>query len=365
MSTSFSMLILQWGAGGDQFLNYFFDGVSFTVGDGSLLDMAWGGSINIHGLNGIRTDATASAPLIKVGDPSVYGHAYATQRLIIDGARVEQRYAVATVANGVTTYQAPDFIQSFWEGGTITCNSCDNSSNSFDTSTNQWITNEFTFSNSSGPIIQFSGGQNMGRTVFYTSSNAFQQAHSITYSGMGFPGHTSAADFAVFNAPVNAGGQPVIHFEHSLMTAPSTRPDFAMSEYNSDYGWQFCSACSLKTHSISIKNYAGQLPGEGSSVSIALPIGAVITGIRFVSPAGAVTDGNAAQYTVETAEATPTVLYILDTTNTTGSASNGFDVEVKTRFQVMTDAQRTIVIQNNNVNQQYNSAGSVVIDYIG
>ena len=346
------------GDRGDQFLNYNFRDTQFEVNDGSLIDMAWGGSINIYGGSWIHInrDQPPTLPFINLGQANGQ-HAFGTQRLYVNGVRVEHRAQCS----------GPCLLKSNWVSGSITFDTIDDSPLAFHSGSQNWKMVTVNPGNNAGPNIVFRNCQLMGRHEYVFSSNSFNRAHTVTYEDSTLVNHTSPADFIIRTGNTNPGGEQLINFVRDYFPiAPAGSPQrFQPQLYSSEYGFDHVAAALGIEHVMSFKDSAGKLPGNASSVTMELPLNALITKIVFYSPTGAVTDGNPAKYTVHTSQVTPRVLATLDTATTTGAASKGFYVTVDLMFKVASDSERMLVLQNNQPGQQPNSGGYVIIYYIG
>ncbi len=353
------------GSAGDQFVNYNFYDTEFEVNDGNFIDMAYGGSVNVYGgsLIHINTPATGQAPsgvFFNLGQGATT-HNLGSQRLYVNGTRIEHRA------------QGSMLINSAWTFGSITFDSIDESVESYISGSQSWKTASFNFQSNNGPSILFRSSLLMGQHEYVLSTNDYRYSHAVTYEHTSLANHVSPADFLIYtvasgNTAGTTGGWPVFNFEKcQFPNVPTSTPNltYVPEIYTSNYGFSGASAGVTSEKVLSIKSGQGILPYLPTlpSISAQLPLNAIITKIVFYSPAGAVTDGHPAQYQVQTNESTPTVLATLNTTPTAASA--GFLEVVNLAYLCGSDQTRTISIVNTQANSQANGQGVVLIYYIG
>ena len=111
---------------------------------------------------------------------------------------------------------------------------------------------------------------------------------------------------------------------------------------------------------IALRDSTGSFPSAGSYVEVKLPNNAVITDIFIYSPLGAVTETSSASFTLETAEATPTLLASVETDNHAG----GFEIRQDAMFVCDTEAKRTIRLKAGSDVAQPNPKALCIVEYI-
>jgi hypothetical protein len=101
----------------------------------------------------------------------------------------------------------------------------------------------------------------------------------------------------------------------------------------------------------------GTLSGTDTA-KVILPVGATITAIEAISPAGAVSEGDGGSWTVATTEGTPTTI---GTATVSGAMSAGFAVSTVLTVPFLCDtAQKaTVTVKATNVSQ--NNANALVV----
>jgi hypothetical protein len=329
----------------DQFLNYNFFACQFEVSEGNFIDMYRGGNVNIWGGSFIHYGENGGTFF---NFPYVSGHSYGTERFLCVGARFEHRVSTSKL------------IDCAWLSGTVAFISCDCSSQASQSGATDWITARFVSANVSMPSIKFDGCRLMGKHEYAYAVNSWSRPHSVVYENCVFTRVTKPSDFIVYtyyDTGNNYGGRPLITFRNCYSQADPT----GSAAWNSDYGFDWPYNAQLTKKLLSITRATGGFPVNEGYVDCYLPLDAIITDIRLYSPAGAVTEGNDATFTVQTTETTPTVL----ATVTATVHSDGFDSDTPMFFRCDTEEKRHIqLVAGSNV-EQTNWPALCLIEYIG
>ena len=341
------------GAGGDQFVNYSFFDTDFEVVDGSLIDMAYGGSINIWGGSFIHTgEVTPHFAFFSLGKGVNPGtHSYGAERLYVNGLRVEHRVRGSMLIN------------SEWGGGVIEFHNVDDSTSAFLKNSDTWTTARFNAGNTGGPTVVFDSCVLMGRHEYVGSDDQYSNSQDVTYRDSSFVGHVSPADFIIRRYATNPGGFPVIHFQQGRFS-DSFGPAKPIPSYNSDYGWDVSAQGFTTERVLSLRAVSGSLTGDALITFGKVPINALITRVVFIFPSGAVSDANPTRYILETDEEKPTVLAVFNAAGVSGTMDGSIHSSVDVFFKGTSDRARTVKLVSS-AKGPHQDAGVVLIFFIG
>jgi hypothetical protein len=326
--------------GSDQFLNYNFFAVNFEVSQGDFLHFEKGGNINIWGGSYIHYGANGGTFFKLYGN----AHSYGVQRFLCTGARMEHRVSTSVL------------IDSQWNDGSISFISVDTSAESFVSGSGTWITAKFTSGNQKMPVIKFDGCMLMGTHQFAYSTSSWNYPHNVAYENcemsVGKP-----SDFIVYSGGSNVGGKPTIKFRNCRGISNS-QSDL----WDSDFNFQTTTIGLTTKKIVSLKTPAGTLPTPAyGNQTVKLPLNAIVTNVILYSPSGAVTSGVSSNFTVQTGEATPTVLGTVNF----NPYSAGFNYSNPQFFVCNSDTKRTISLVPGSAIDQINGSGYCLIEYIG
>lgn len=325
----------------DQFLNYNFYSCQFEAAQGDFLHFDKGGNINIWGGSFIHTSATAGTFFrLKSG-----AHAYGVQRFLCIGARFEHKY------------NASALIECDWNDGVVSFINCDSSSQTGITGASTMHIAKFTSSNQKMPSIKFDNCSLMGQHEYVYNSSSYNYPHNVVYENCEFTNATKRSDFVVYTAlGTNSGGQPTINFRNCRGIL-NDRTQVWEGVYNFDKS----STAIISKKIVSIKDANSKFPINGGTVEVYLPLNAIITKITLYSPSGAVSEVDAATFSVQTFEATPTTLATITATN----HSQGFTLHQDTFFVCNADDKRHLKLVAGSDVSQYNGSALCLIEYIG
>ncbi|WP_239631766.1 glycoside hydrolase family 55 protein [Paenibacillus sp. H1-7] len=329
--------------GSDQFLNYNFYSCNFEVQEGDFLHFEKGGNINVWGGSFIHIGANAGTFFKLLGST----HSYGVERFLCIGARMEHRNANSKL------------IYCEWSAGIVSFINVDTSS-SVPLRAAAELVATFYSNNTKMPVIKFDNCRLLGKHEYMYRVNSFQYPHNIRYENCEINQHTSPSDFIVFTAEGgngNAGGTPTIHFTNTRGQGDPSR-----KSWECDYGFQKSSFGITKRTAISVKRADGKFPYSASTtVGFTVPVNARIVNIWLQSPAGAVSSTGAATFTVQTTEATPTVLATL----TAANHSQGFMLQQDLYFRCDTAEKCSLqLVAGSNVTQA-NPEAECIVEYIG
>ncbi|CAG7656966.1 glycoside hydrolase family 55 protein [Paenibacillus allorhizosphaerae] len=329
--------------GSDQFLNYNFFACNFEVQEGDFLHFEKGGNINIWGGSYIHIGANGGTFFKLLGSV----HAYGVERFLCIGARMEHRNSNSKL------------VYCEWNAGIVSFINVDTSSSVPLRSATEIVATFFS-NNTKMPSIKFDNCRLLGKHEYTYSANTWQYPHNIVYENCEINQHTSPSDFIVYTAnagTTSVGGTPTIHFSNTRGQGDPTR-----KSWECDYGFHKSAFGVSKRACISIKRSDGKFPYTASTtVNFTLPVNARIVCIWMESPAGAVTETNDATFTVQTTEATPTILAAVTTPN----HAQGFYVKQDLFFRCDTPERCTLqLVAGSNV-AAANPLADCIIEYIG
>ncbi|MNI25184.1 hypothetical protein D3C73_788230 [compost metagenome] len=326
----------------DQFLNYNFFACQFEATRGDFIHFDKGGNINIWGGSFIHTSSAGGTFFKLYGGP----HAYGVQRFLSIGTRYETKYG-----NGM-------LIDCKWNDGNVSFISCDADAQAFQTGSAAWKIAKFTSTNQKMPVISFDKCNLMGVHEYVYTGNSYNFPHNVSYTNCQIAKHSSPSTFILYTptGTNNAGGQPPVKFENSR-----GNDDTRKTVWDMVYGYAKASTAILSNKVISIKGADGKFPANGASIAIDIPLNAIITKIILYSPAGAVSEGNSATFSVQTTEDTPTVLIQAAPT----SHNEGFNVTEDMIFVCDLDKKCMLRLIAGSDVSQYNPKAVCLIEYVG
>lgn len=319
----------------DQFLNFWFSQIKFDTGSslGQWLTLNFGGSVKVR-----DSDVSGHAPPVHACVFNLLGisHSRGVQNFETDGVRIEH-----SNNNSCT-------IHSQWSSGSIVFNNLDESSQSgLRAITNQYAIYELV--NAPGPLIRYENAQLMGVHSYSNNSSNFQFQNQVVYDTVSLLDNPTAANFIAVTNNGNSGGLPNIHFKNCRNGVSSATVGYH-EVCDTDLFWNSRLGGQTDSKVTSCVGTNSDWPFSGGSFELRLPLNAMITRVRYWNPGGSGA-GGAYQYTIQTLEATPTILAGGPASPMSGSnASTPLPVTsmyVTTPNFVMTsDAARTIIIQD-------------------
>jgi hypothetical protein len=328
--------------GSDQFLNYNFHACQFEVESGDYLHFEKGGSINVWGGSIIHTGPDGGTFFRLSNGP----HAGGVERFLCVGARFEHRS------------QKSKLIDLHWNDGAVAFINCDMGAQAFAVA--PYITGTFTSENQKMSSIKFDSCILMGKHEYVYKINSFVAPHNVIYENCEFMQAQDSSQFIVYTNQSGSnfagGGIPIVKFRNCRGISDTQTKQFL----DADYGHNVNNRAQVTKKIVSIRTLSGQLPANGAFEDITLPLGAVVTNIKFASPAGAVASTAPARYTVQSAEPAPTVLAAINQPN----ASKGFYQSTDLFFICDTEQRRTLRLTAGNETNQNNSKGYCLIEYI-
>lgn len=332
----------------DQFLNYWFYGCTHWSSSAPFIDAAMGGSFHIFGLDCSNwgTALTGSSANPALFNLRGYNHAYGVQNFQANGVRVEAKSASAAL------------LYSEWPGGNVAFRNVDWSSQSGVYTYGNIIT--INYQNTDGALYSFEDSVLAGGVAVGFAVNDWQHRHAIAFTNCQWLQKTSPSDVVTYNLPAtNTQTLPPVAFIRCRGTQNDATVAAGAVAWDATIGYNGDTLQTLQKREVSLRGVYG-LPSGSTVVYGRLPIGALITSIQVLSPAGAVTATNTnGSWTLATTDATPVTV---GTVSVTTAQNAGFSVEtvLSVPFRCSTSAKATLSLTPANISQD-NSQGLFVI----
>ncbi|MEO7205662.1 MAG: hypothetical protein ABI145_02480 [Steroidobacteraceae bacterium] len=308
----------------DQFLNFWWKNCKFwDVQNGSWINSSFGGHFVIEACDISNNHPSQNTYIFQLLGSS---HSRGVCDFLVDGLRIEH---------------ATDFsllLHSQWPQGNIGFNHLDESPL---TRTATDAVCKIEIVNVTGSIIEFRNSQLSGLHNYVNNSSNWNFQSQIIYENCTLLANPSAASFISMTAGVNTGGFPNIRFNKCRNTSNAATVGYH-EIVDSDVNWYLGTGATTHVKTVSILGANSDWPAGGGILEFRFPLNAMITQVRFFKPANG--NSGAFQYTLETTEATPTVLAGGAATPMAG-ANAGLAIPIYTttpNFVMSSDAMRTI-----------------------
>jgi hypothetical protein len=353
-STLNTMLFVPSSGASDQFLNFWFYGCKFGI-SGAWLSMALGGSVGI-----VNCDVSGWSPSVDTYLFSLLGavHSRGVCSFNINKLRIEHKTDHAL------------FLHNQWASGNISINNLDQGS-SLPTASVVMFFDEL--GNNPSAQVMFSNSQLVGTHNYSTLTSAYNFQSKIVYDNCTLlqndePQKQSVPGFVTWTNGGNAGGAPQIKFRNCRNANSAAVVGWHLI-MDSDLFWQYSANGVQAVKHIQMVGSNGDAPINNTALTFRLPLNCVITQIRFWKPN---TTSGAYNYTVQTTEATPTVL--AGGTGTAMQGSGGGAIALYTvntaplPFVCNTDLARTIQLVDTLAGPGRSAAFTgyyLIVDYIG
>lgn len=331
--------------GSDQFLNYWFYGCTFWSTNSPLIDMEKGGHVKIYGMDVSDWGSGLSSKqyLIKLNGSN---HASGVCSFDVHGLRLESKNA-----NGALLY-------SEWPQGNISFDQLDFSSQAWNITYGDII--NIKYSNVTGATYRFTNSNLAGGVNIAFAVNEWAHIHKIVFDGCQWLQKTSPSDVVTYDtsgATPNTLPTPPVQFINCVGEYENVFDANGAAVWDCTIGYKGQLLQSLTPRAVSVRGVYGTLSGTDVA-TIILPVGATITAIEAVSPAGSVSEGDGGTWTVATTEGTPTTI---GSVTVSGAMSAGFAVSnaLTTPFLCSTAAKAKVTVKATNVAQ--NNANALVI----
>lgn len=312
----------------DQFLNYWFYGMSYTSSDMPLVRMTKGGHVHIYGLD-------ASDWGTRVGTGGIYPtEAYLFELIGATHARGVCSFTAAHVrveAKNTAAY----LLKCEWPQGIVAFRGVDYSSQ----------VNNYTY----GDIINIAAGQGNARISFDDSelaggvrvsygSSEYAANAKITFQRCSWLQKQRPSEIVTYTDGTNIGGRPNVRFRDCVTQYVYTTGHKA--------AWDFDSAARHNA-GMNIDEKVFSLRASNTAIlstynqRVILPIGAVITRFRAIAKPGQSVETTTATYTLRTTDATPVVVGQVSYAN---PSLGGDAVETRTSLPFFCDTATTATL---------------------
>lgn len=329
----------------DQFVNYgFYDPSVFLDSGGTFIRADYGGAIRLFGGNYIL-DGTSL-----LYDLRTNTHGRAAESFIQVGGRIELRSSTSKV------------MDCKWGRGQVTFDTIDEESQ-VDVVSQTVTTHSYKPGNNDGPGVVYRNSKLSGRHEYGYSSNNFQRERRVLYDNCETHDEPHLFIVNTDEGSGNVGGKVKAEFRRHR-----TRLYEEFRVYDQITNWQTATLAEPQRRSATFRTAFGGLPSNSSptvgAVDVWLPMGAVVTAVRFYKPAGGAATNTNWTYDVKTSEGSPTTL---------GQAAGGGSVQWTTGFNEVdtvnnfvcdSDAKRHLVLSTTNVTGDAGSTSFVLVEYI-
>ncbi len=333
--------------GNDQFLNFWFNKFKFGTGtsNGHWLTLNYGGSVKIK-----DSDASGRAP----SGPSVTcifellgnAHAQGVNNFEVDGLRIEHKSDFSCT------------VLSQWSMGSISWNNLDESSQvGARNIANQYA--QYSIINSAGPLITYTNSQLMGQHAYTNNVSNYRYQNEILYDMVTLLDQPTPSDFIALTNNGNSGGYPRIHFPHwRNMNDSNTTGVHPVGD--TDLFWEHSSAAHTSVKPSVLLGTNSDWPTGGGNLQFQYNLNSTFTRFRYTKPSNG--NSGAYNYTIQTMEATPTVLVTISGSNA-GAAQPTIDIPLY--FQCTTTQQCTIEVIDNAARGGAFTNPAPILDFIG
>lgn len=325
----------------DQFLNYWFFQCKYWCSS-VWIDMSVGGSIKIT-----DCDVSGYSPLSQSYLFNLRGnnHSFGVCTFDVNGLRVEQKTEFAGI------------IYAEWEQGAINFNGLDCSSQNFNVFAPLILSAHFNIGNASGSQISFRGCSIIGKHRYSSSQGAFGQGRA-TYQNTDFLSFNHPDEAFIFDESLSQTGR------RRVARLTQCRGNSTANVYSdAELGWHVSASATVTKKIVSFKSAYGTLPSNADgAVTIILPLNAFITRVFIDIAAGSSVSSAAGGFTIQTNEASPTVLATLSLAALTHAGR----VDNETFFRCTTRDKATIhLVPNVTNNTSIANQAVALIEYIG
>jgi hypothetical protein len=335
--------------GSDQFLNYWFYGCTFWVTNAPLIDMEKGGHVKIYGMDvsGWGAGLSSKQYLFKLSGSN---HASGVCSLDVHGLRVEAKNANAAL------------LYSEWPQGNISFDQVDWSSQAWAYTYADIINIRYT--NVGGATYRFANSNLAGGMNIAFAVNDWAHIHKIVVDSCQWLQKNSPSDVVTYDtsgASPNILPTPPVEFVNCVGEQENIFGTNGAAVWDCIIGYRGQLLQSLPPRAVSVRGIYGTLSGADTA-KIILPVGATITAIEAVSPAGAVSEGDGGSWTVATTEGVPTTI---GTVTVSGAMSAGFAIStvLTVPFLCSTVAKATVTVKATNVSQSNADALVIIKGY--
>lgn len=320
----------------DQFLNFSFYSQKHWSTSAPLIDAAKGGHFYVHNLDASDWGTALTGPgyLFRLRGAV---HSLGVCTFKADGVRCEAKHADAGL------------IRSEWEQGNVSFNNVDWSSQSSTYTYNNLIYIDYQGVASGGPIYSFRDSNLAGTVTVKFATNDWQAGHIINFTNTTWRQKTSPSDVVVYDTTGNVNDLvfPPVDFINCRGLSSDVYSATGGTVWDARIGYRGQPLQSLRQRVVSVRGLYGIAYG-GDTQTIVLPLGAMITGIQVMSPAGATAEGDGGTWTLATTDGSPVTIAAA---TVSGAMSAGFDVSTNLAvpFECSTAAKSKLTVKDTGV----------------
>lgn len=331
----------------DQFLNYWFYGCTHWSTSQPFIDAAKGGHFHIFGLD-VSDWGTALTSTQQIFNLRGSTHANGVCTFEAQGVRVEAKNAYCAL------------LYSEWQQGSVAFRSCDWSSQVGSYTYGNIITVSYT--NYMGATYAFRDCVLAGGVEVKYATNEFQHVHKIVFDACTWAQKNSPSDVVTHTSTtgVNTVTKPPVIFRdcRGPSTLGNAYGSSGVAVWDAVVGWRGQPVQECRERELIVRHVYGLSYGSYTA-TIILPVGALITGVRVLAPAGGTTEADGGAWVLATTEGSPTTVC---TVTVSGALKDGFDVteSLAVPFDCTSVARATLTLTPSNVTS-YVSTGVLVI----
>jgi hypothetical protein len=298
----------------DQFLNYWFFGFKHWSTSAAVIDAHRGGHFQIFGLDASDWGSSlrSTAHLFNLRGAS---HAEGVCSFLAEGVRVEAKNDAAAL------------LFTEWPQGNVTFQNLDWSSQQKSYSYRDII--ELKYSNVGGATVVFRDSQLAGGVRVRYGENDWRSPKAVVFERCNWAQRLTPSEVVGYDDS-DAGSSlapPMVEFIGCRNRDDDASGEAGLSAWEARVGWNGQLMVDHPRRSLSVRGRAGLIAAGDNAVKVHLPVGALVTGLRVMAPAGATSSQQSgAVWSVTTAEDPP--LPVASST-VPGRLDEGFDVTAR------------------------------------
>lgn len=334
----------------DQFVNYWFKDFKHWSTNAPMIDMARGGHVHIKNVDASAWGTTLTAPK-KLFNLRGNSHGNGVMQFTADMVRVEPKNAFAGL------------LYSEWPEGNVSIRT--DWSSQVGTYTYGDII-EIVLGNTSGPIYNFYDSYLAGGVKVQYSSAAYVSQPSINFNNCTWRQKLTPSEVVTYDESAAGGNRtrPAVRFNNCRSYGnQNPRVAAGASVWDATVGYSRGPLVkSLEKRSVMVQGIYGSLADGDGTFTVNLPVGALITGLRAVSPIMTNGDTDGGTWNLRTTDATP-VTIASATVSTNMGQGYSVNTELPVPFLCDTRTRATVTLSATGVSQSRYEAFVVLEGY--
>jgi hypothetical protein len=334
-------------SGSDQFLNYWFFAFKHWSTSAPIIDATKGGHFHFYGLD-VSDWGTALAAAGYIFNLRGSSHSSGVCSLTVEGMRVEAKSVFAGL------------IYSEWGTGNVTIE-CDWSSQISGYTYGDIIS--IKMFNVGGPVYNFHDSNLAGGILVNYGPSTYQYAPRILIQNTIWHQKLTPSEAVTY---VETSASP--NFTRPTVEFVNCKSDY--NDYSSANGFSTWDVTLLnrqpvmpvRKRALKVGSLLGGLRDSNTSPKINLPLGALITGLTAICPAGVGSEADGGTWTVATTDTTP-VTIVAATVTTALNAGYLVAQQLAVPYLCATRAQATVTVTATNVTTNSYSAFLILEGY--